>query len=170
MFDKKSDKNYQTPTKGGDANVHILPDGTYAISLNQPENTEEQSFIELNGVKLNEEDVKVKVVVSGTTPLAFNKIQGFGGYSMASIIGYGGILLGFALFIASFVPALRFFLISWKLGATTMGAGFGIVLVDRFLTQYGMISIFLLLLVAAGWFFYSKGIKTETPEHLKIKK
>jgi len=161
----------QEPTKGGDATVSIYPDRT-EISLNQPENTEEQSFIELHGIPVvmgHDKDGKqiidktsLKVVVGGTTPLSFEKVEGFGGQSMASLVGYGAIVLGVLLIVARFVPALSLFITTWKLGGATIASGFSIIMIDRFLAQYGMISIMLLIIVLSVYMAYRHG-------HLKDK-
>lgn len=168
----------QKPTQGGDATVKIYADRT-EIELNQPENTEDKSSIKLSGVPVvtgQDKDGKplierseLEVVVGGTTPLLFDKVKGIGGGTMASNIGYGAIILGLILIIARFVPALAIFIHTWMLGAGVMASGFAIIVVDKFLAQYGTISCFILIVVGGMWYAHRKGLITETPSFMKPK-
>ncbi len=169
----------QRPTQGGDATVKIYSDRT-EVTLNQPENTEEKSQIEISGVPVVTghdeegnaivEQSEILVTVGGTTPLMFDKIEGVAGGSLAANIGYVAIALGLALLIARFVPFFSVFIHTWKLGASVMGAGFGIIMVDSFLAQYGMISCFILIIIGVIYYAHRKGLVKEVPHEMKKKK
>jgi hypothetical protein len=177
MFSEK--KVIAEPTKGGDINLKF-ENGKLDVNLKQPENTKEASNITLSGMPMQVgvdatgqpiyEKQNLTINLSGSTEVVPVEAGTFGGFGIVKVIGALTIVIGIILMLLSQFPMTKIIVPSLSWGATTIAAGFGIIIASNFFEKYQtQICIGVLVTIAYGFYTHRQGLKQETPHFLKPK-